>query len=535
MENVLEKIKEIWGKFLEWWGKFTSKQKTTIIVVACVVVMAFAGLVMLLTNPNYTYLKTCETTSEASQVVAILDDNNIKYKVSDDGLRIQVPKSSLSSASLALGASGIVSDRYTLEQALSGSFTTTEADKAKFYQQYMEEHLAEDFIAKFNSVKSATVIIHMAENDGTLLSKNDETTVTASLDIEGDFTDENAAFLAKGIATALGLKNTDHIVIMDMDANLLFSGEDDTTVAGSASSQLGVKAEAEGLMNSKVRVVLQGTGEFGDIKVSTNLDIDFSTTEETTHTYTPADGQSQGVLSSDKNYTSSSEGGNSGPPGTDSNSESTYQYQDNAYSSSTIEEYYRTYLPNEYIKYTTIPAGTINYGKSSVAVSSVAYNVLKEEDAKARGLLDGIKWEEYKAANSERKQIAVPDDMKALVADATGISEDFISIVAYEENVFVDSEGLNIDVTDVVQIILIILILGLLAAVILRSMKSEKPEEEPEQLSVENLLQSNPENTLENIEMEETSETRKMIEKFVDENPEAVANLLRNWLNEEWG
>ena len=29
--------------------------------------------------------------------------------------------------------------------------------------------------------------------------------------------------------------------------------------------------------------------------------------------------------------------------------------------------------------------------------------------------------------------------------------------------------------------------------------------------------------------------TRKMIEKFVDENPEAAANLLRNWLNEDWG
>jgi len=26
-----------------------------------------------------------------------------------------------------------------------------------------------------------------------------------------------------------------------------------------------------------------------------------------------------------------------------------------------------------------------------------------------------------------------------------------------------------------------------------------------------------------------------MIEKFVDENPESAANLLRNWLNEDWG
>ncbi len=55
-----------------------------------------------------------------------------------------------------------------------------------------------------------------------------------------------------------------------------------------------------------------------------------------------------------------------------------------------------------------------------------------------------------------------------------------------------------------------------------------------EELSVENLLQSTPESALEDIEVETKSETRKMIEKFVDENPEAAAALLRNWLNEDW-
>ena len=39
---------------------------------------------------------------------------------------------------------------------------------------------------------------------------------------------------------------------------------------------------------------------------------------------------------------------------------------------------------------------------------------------------------------------------------------------------------------------------------------------------------------IENIDVETKSETRKMIEKFVDENPELAAALLRNWLNEDW-
>ena len=65
-------------------------------------------------------------------------------------------------------------------------------------------------------------------------------------------------------------------------------------------------------------------------------------------------------------------------------------------------------------------------------------------------------------------------------------------------------------------------------------MWSRRAKQEEEELSVENMLQSTPEPELEDIDVETKSETRKVIEKFVDENPEAAANLLRNWLNDDW-
>ena len=80
------------------------------------------------------------------------------------------------------------------------------------------------------------------------------------------------------------------------------------------------------------------------------------------------------------------------------------------------------------------------------------------------------------------------------------------------------------------------LIFALLGFVVFRSTRSQKePEPEPE-LSVEALLESTVENVenLDDIGYVEKSETRLLIEKFVEENPDAVAILLRNWLNEEW-
>ena len=100
---------------------------------------------------------------------------------------------------------------------------------------------------------------------------------------------------------------------------------------------------------------------------------------------------------------------------------------------------------------------------------------------------------------------------------------------------FYDKEGLSISGTDILSIVMIVLILALLGFVVLRSMgPRKKPEQEEEELSVEKMLQSTPEPTVEDIDVETKSETRKMIDKFVDENPEAAANLLRNWLNEDW-
>ena len=300
---------------------------------------------------------------------------------------------------------------------------------------------------------------------------------------------------------------------------------------------MNVKQQAEAIVASQVKRVLLGTNGFDNIEVASNLDIDFSTKDITNHDYSSDENSTQGLLAEANIYNSDSTAGGGDVPGTDSNDEgTTYVIQDNENQSTTVTEESYKYLPDENITKTSIPAGSIKYDTSSIAVTAIDYVVIKEEDAKKQGLLDGISWDEYKAANSERTRMTVDDDVIDVVAKATGIAAENISMIAYSENWFVDKEGLNVGTSDIIVFVLIALILGLLAFVILRSMMKERTPEEPvEELSVETLLQSQPESDLEDIELESKSETRKLIEKFVDENPEAVAALLRNWLNEDWG
>lgn len=535
-----ERIKELPNKAIGWWKSLSVKQRTIIVSITAVIILAFVILITAITRPQYALLATCESTKEASEIKELLDQEGLTYQISNDGLQIKVLTSQIADANLLLGANDIQASSYSIDNVTDGSFSTTESDKKKKYILYLESHLENDFIAKFDAIKSADVQLNIPDDDGTLISSSEDSYAAIVLNLDGDFSAENAEYLATAVATALGNDDTTNITIMDTDGNMLFSGADDNTASGSASSQLSVRQQAETQVANEVKKVLEGTRGFDNIEVASNLSIDFSTSKETNHNYTPADGQNQGLLAEQDQIDSSSTTTGGSVPGTDSNTDTTtYVTADGSTQSSTSSETNSKYLPNESITETETPAGTIDLTSSSIAVTAIDYTIVNEDDAKSQGLLDGITWDEYKAQNDALTKMDADADLITTISMATGIAESNISLVTYQQNWFVDSEGSGIGWTDIVVIVLIVLILALLAFVILRSMMRDKKtnEEAEEELSVESLLQSNPETgpELEDIEVETKSETRKMIEKFVDDNPEAAANLLRNWLNEDWG
>ncbi|MCR5674944.1 MAG: flagellar M-ring protein FliF [Lachnospiraceae bacterium] len=536
---MVEKLKEILEKVKEWWNRFTTRQKTIIVISAAVAVVAIVLVINLLNQPHYVFLLTAEDTTQSSEIKTLFDENGINYQLSDDALDYRVLEEQVSQARLLLGANAIQSTAYTIDNVTNGSFSTTESDKQKKYVVYLQGELKTD-IEALDAVETAIVKLHLPENDGTLLNANQESNASVTLKLvkNASFDADNAAFLARFIATAIGNETTDNIVIMDTDGNMLFAGGTDSTASGLASTTLSVKQKAEQMVKSEVKNVLLGTSIYDNVEVAVNLAMDFSNKENTTHEYYPPEGATQGVLSHEDSYESETRNGPGDIPGTDTNSDTTYVLQDNEITYQTVEEMNKDYLPNESITKTYSTAGNIDYDKSTLSVAAIDYNVISEDDAKNRGLLDDTTWEEYKAANSERVRMELDPDMVRLAAQATGIPEMNIALVAYRENVFIDREGGIVGLTDILQIILIILILGLLAFVILRSMrvaKGEAEEQQPEELSVEQLLESQPEEEmLENIEVNEGSELKRLIEQFIEDNPEAAANLLRNWLSEDF-
>ncbi|OYO90838.1 flagellar biosynthesis protein, partial [Lachnotalea glycerini] len=402
------------------------------------------------------------------------------------------------------------------------------------YKLYVESKL-EDTLKTMDGVKDASVSLSIPDQDGTIISQELDTYASVLLTLDGTLSDEAPTVMAKYVATAVGNKTTDSVVVIDANGNLLFSGEDNSTTVGNASNQFAVKSQAESLLKKQVKDVMLGTNVYDNIEVAPNLNISFDVVNQTEHSYTPADGQEQGLLSHEELYENETTGGTSGVPGTDSNSSTTYVIEDNATSSSTTTQTSKDYTPNEKITDTQFAPGGVNYDSSSISIVATNYVVYNEDDLKAQGKLNDMTFAEYAAANDVKTKTTVDQDFYTMVSRATGIAESNISIVAYDVPFFQESNGLGRTWSDYLMIAMIVLILALLGFVIFRSTRPiEVLETEPE-LSVEALLASTKEaSPLDNIDFNEKSDARKLIEKFVDENPEAVAQLLRNWLNEDW-
>ena len=150
----------------------------------------------------------------------------------------------------------------------------------------------------------------------------------------------------------------------------------------------------------------------------------------------------------------------------------------------------------------------------------------------------GQTFDEFVKANSNPVQQEVSDDIVEVVARTTGFPASSVKVIAYEIPMFQYSEGPAFKLTDILQIVLAFLIFLMLGFVVFRSLKTEEEEPVEQELTIDDLIASTAqeeEEELEDIGYTEKSEARILIEKFVDEKPEAVAQLLRNWLNEDWG
>lgn len=530
---MAERLKKVPKELLEIWNKYTAKQKTILISVVSVILIAFVVLIYITGRVEYEELTITETTNEASEVVELLKGEGIKYQLGSDRLTVSVDLKRYSDAVLLLAGNNMPATGITMDQLLNNSLSTTNSDRNLKLNLYMQNQLRK-YIKTMDGVQEADVYYIPVDESNSILTTQRETSASVLLRVNKDFKQESAETIAEVVASVIGNNSTENIKVADQNGNLLFGGAQDLYSANASSKE----EYREMLRNTFINNLYMGLIKSGydDAVIMPNLTFNFKEVEELYTEYLPAEGQEQGVYSHSYTYSSENAGAfGGGVPGTSSNDETDYMIEDSSSSTGSvdIEEY--DYLPNERITNIKYEVGAIMTEESSVSILLRKVNTRTEEELEADGFLDDMTFDEYVRANNVGTKLDVDPEIISMVSLATGIAVGDIQITAIEQPVFVPKVVEIREWTDYLQIILAILIIALLIFVVFKGIGPvEVTELEPE-LSVEQLLATTKENqSIDDIDFNEISEVRRMIEKFVDEKPDAVAQLLRNWLNEEW-
>ena len=541
---MMDRLIAIKDKFLAFWDKYTTKQKTLIISVVLAIFFAIVLLGYFLTRPVYTELVKLSGDT-ASTFDSALSSGGIDYKKESDSKGntvFSVEQSQYSDAVLLMGENKITDTEMSWDDAFNNDMTVSSAEKQTKATLALQSSIRKGLM-NFDGVEDATVYVNRPTDDGTIFSEKKETSVSASLKLAkgSEITSETAQAIAYYLANAVGNSTTDNIILTDTTGNLLYGQKEDNTLGGSVSGSDDYKEKLRNTFCKNVSNMLMKAG-YDDVQIgSANIKFNMDKVTELVKTYTANEGQDQGLYSSSYNYKSTGNSGSGGVPGTDSNGDQTdtmIQNTGSSNSETTLDKY--NYLPNETVQNIEHEVGAVEPDQSSIGIVLTKYNVIKEETLESQGLLKDTTFEEYVNNNSAVTDQQVPQELITLVSAATGIATNNITIQIKQKPVYEAKESSSFmdNASNYLMVILTLLIAELLVFVIIKGTSPvEVTELEPE-LSVEDLLattQEDDKQDLDEIELSDKSETRQLIEKFVDENPEAVALLLRNWINEDWG
>ncbi|MCT4545381.1 MAG: flagellar basal-body MS-ring/collar protein FliF [Vallitalea sp.] len=526
-------IKKVSDQITGFWNKFDNKQKIRIISAIIVTIVALSILTMVLKRTKMVPFVSGLEPKTTAQVKTLLQEQGIAYEVRDDASSVYVDKKKKQDAQMALDSMGIISNTgMTYKEAFNSSLSTTQAEKSAKFKLAFENELANK-ISVFEDVESAVVKLVIPDQDRTIFDDVKESKASAILTTRNELSEEQVIGIANFLVTSVENLELKNVRIVNNTGKMLYYGEDTDETGISYNKKLNYEVTMENKIERDVLSIL--LGEFDDAVVTADLIIDFDAQSSVKEEYSTPEGQAKGIASSEYHYIS--EGSNetpSGIPGTDSNDGITdYQIPDNSSSDSSTKVDKVDYEVSKTIINETKHVGNIKYNESSVSISARKYIVYDQELLKKQGVLDNITWEEFKTQNSESKKIAIDPDLLALVKNAANVSK--VQIIGYEVPTFIPITVKSKPITDYIFIAVIGIMIALLAYAVYKGTEPVEVTEIQPELSVEDMLASTKEQqNLEEIEYDEKSDTRVQIEKFVDEKPDAVAQLLRNWLNEDW-
>jgi len=533
LERMLTQIRE-------YFGKLSRKRKILVCILALVIITLAIVAVVLLGRTKYVVLTTTQTQAEAGVIYSALIDMGVPAKA--EGNSVLVPENRVGELGQILSSEGVMGPTAPNLEILNmaASFNVTDSHARKLYE-YQRASDIRTTILQSDRILNAIVIVNAGQTS-TFARPQSTNMATASvmLTIAGGatLTDAEAQTIADIVRRSVPGITYENISISDSNLHRYKIG--DEIVEDSFDEIMNSRITLTNLISRQLQEQAEGllVPIFGlsNVKVSVRVVLDFDKRViESVKFDPPVPGELDGIARSSSDIWEAvrRDGLAEGIPGTDTNAMGTVEYpygtlEDNEYYARMIRE--RNYEINETRTLIEKEQGRIEliYLSATINSNSTEDDYTSEvTNIVSRGM--GIP-----LANVAVESI--PFNNKD-----TSLQDMYDRWQAYEEQMK-QRELLQMIITGAV-----ILLLGLAFIILIATIyKGTRPIPEPVPVLAaeggfgvidytvgDEFEGEEPHDEIGDIGIQKKSTGLEQIERFIDKDPGAVAQLLRNWLTDE--
>ncbi len=288
---------KVLGQIRDFLNTLTPGKKIAMVAVSLMIVVTMVGLFFWAGNTTYVPLMTNLNPEDSTNIIRVLREKHIPFKVDPTGKNITIPPESiyelrLELATMGLPQSSVVGYEIFDKQSLG---TTT------FVQKLNQKRALEgELMRTINTIKGVRRSrVHLAlPQKSAFVEDQKKPTASVVLDLEpGLILNEKQVFgIGNMVARAVEGLEVPDVVIMNSDGKVLSRNPSDPLAAATAS-QLDYQEKVQGDLERRVEEMLSKIVGEGRVVAKVTADLDFSQVNETQTLY---DADSSAVLSVEK-------------------------------------------------------------------------------------------------------------------------------------------------------------------------------------------------------------------------------------------
>jgi len=527
-------IDKTWAQLREYLGKMPKGSKIRLAILTVLIVALAIVAVALLGRTTYATLYTAQDQAEAGRIVAALREMGVTPR--EEGTRILVPEQRVSELQNTLSAQGLLGPS-GLDLSIMGTaagFSVTDKHASKLYDAQLQEYIRVGLM-QISRIQNAIVVVSTGETSPFRIQSGvraPHASVMLEVRGGGKLSNQEAQTIAEYVKGSVPGISFEDIKIIDTYFNYYKVGDavmDFDELIGSRIALQNLLAEQ---IQAQAEQLLSPIFGMSNISVTPTVRLNFDkVVMESIEFAPPIAGELDGIARSSHDLWEASrvDGAAGGVPGTDPNGMGTVEY----------------------------PYGVLGDGElyeRNVKERNYEINQTTEVIERAQGTIESL----YIAVtiNENALEEDYTDQVLNLLTRGFGVATANVAVERLPFEFIDDSaERMKADMEaraererqqQLIRTIImwaVILLLGIMFLMLVRTIvRAVKPPPEPEPLIVgagidymadDEGYDLDEEDDFEEVELQTKSTGLEQIERFIDKDPGAVAQLLRNWLSED--